>query len=82
MEAQDGVARSKHARTSNGQNAYLALKGYYLGDAYISHIRSNADKIMEKTFFDGCLTEFQSERGGLSLALMDQRQTNNPKCNP
>ena len=28
------------------------------------------------------VTEFQPKRGGLSLALMDQGQTNNPKCNP
>ena len=27
-------------------------------------------------------TEFHPKRGGLSLALMDQGQTNNPKCNP
>ena len=28
------------------------------------------------------VTEFQPKRGVLSLALMDQEQTNNPKCNP
>ena len=28
------------------------------------------------------LTEFQPKRGGLSLTLIDQGQTNNPKINP
>ena len=28
------------------------------------------------------VAEFQPKGGGLSLILMDQRQTNNPKCSP
>ena len=28
------------------------------------------------------VTEFQPKRGGLSLTVTDQGETNNPKCNP
>ena len=53
---------SKYARSTNGRAAYFALKAHYLGDAYVSRIRSNADKIMEAAFYDGKSRIFTFER--------------------
>ena len=53
---------SKYARSTNGRPAYFALKPQYLGDAYVSRIRSSAHKIMETAFYDGKSRTFTFER--------------------
>jgi hypothetical protein len=53
---------SSYARAMNGRAAYLAVKSHYLGEAFQSHIRAAADKILDDTFFDGKARTFTFER--------------------
>ena len=52
---------SKYARSSNGRDAYIALKGHYFGEAYASRIRAQADQVLENAFFDGRSRTFTFE---------------------
>jgi hypothetical protein len=49
-------------RTSNGRQAYLAIKTHYLGESYSSRIRSQADNTIENSFYDGKSRSFTFER--------------------
>ena len=53
---------SRYARVADGRAAYNALKGHYLGEAYISRVRANADKTMETAFYDGRSRNFTYEK--------------------
>ena len=53
---------TKYVRSTNGRATYFALKAHYLGDAYVSRIRSHADKIMEIAFYDGKSRTFTFNR--------------------
>ena len=53
---------SQYARQANGRDAYLALKGHYLGEAYISRIRASTDKMMETAFYNGRSRNFTYEK--------------------
>ena len=53
---------SRYARQANGRDAYLALKGHYLGEAVISRMRASAEKTMETAFYDGRSRNFTYEK--------------------
>ena len=63
----NSIMSSSHSSTSNTCSINVNS-----GDCLI---HSNGSSYM-------VIKEFQSKRGGLSLTLTDQGQTNNPKCNP
>jgi hypothetical protein len=44
---------SQYARSSNGRDAYMAIKAHYLGPSYRSRIQASCDAIISKTYFDG-----------------------------
>lgn len=51
----------RYARTSNGCDAYIALKTHYLGNAYQLRIRALADSRIEMAFYDGQNRNFTFE---------------------
>ena len=53
---------SRYARQANGRDTYLALKGHYLGEAYISRMHTSADKTLETAFYDGRSRNFTYEK--------------------
>lgn len=52
---------SRFARTSNGRDAYIALKTHYLGSAYQLRIRALADSRIETAYYDGQNRNFTFE---------------------
>ena len=53
---------SRYARQDNGRDTYLALKGHYLGEAYISRMHTRADKMMKTAFYDRRSRNFTYEK--------------------
>ena len=53
---------SRYARSADGRNAYLALKQHYLGEGFMSRIKTEADWSIEKTFYDSEKPSFTFER--------------------
>ena len=53
---------SRYARQDNGRDTYLALKGHYLGEAYISRMHASADKMMKTAFYDRRSRNFTYEK--------------------
>lgn len=63
---------SAHERTRSGRAAYQALKQHYLGESYQARIRSNADAILQKTYYDGARSfSFESYITTLQKAFTD-----------
>ena len=52
---------SMYSRTQNGRGAYLNLKTHYLGSSFQDWIQSDADKVLETTFYDGKARNFTFE---------------------
>ena len=52
----------QYARQANGRDAYLALKGHYLGEAYISRMCASTDKMMETAFYSRRSRNFTCEK--------------------
>jgi hypothetical protein len=52
---------SSCARSQNGREAYLQLKTHYLGKSLQDKIQSDANKILENTFYDGKARNFTFE---------------------
>ena len=67
----------QYSGTRNGRRAYLALKAHYLGDATQSRIRTHADTILAKTYFDGKSRNFSFEKycEVLNKAIQDLQET-------
>jgi hypothetical protein len=51
-----------HQRTTNGRQAYLAIKTHYLGESYSTRIRAAADSTIESAYYDGKSRSFTFER--------------------
>jgi hypothetical protein len=67
---------SSYERSRNGRGAYTALKAHYLGESYQARIRSSADAILQKTFYDGTRTfTFESYITMLQKAFTDLEAT-------
>lgn len=49
-------------RTRDGRAAYLSIKSHYLGESFTARLRSNADQLMENTFYDGKSRSFTFEK--------------------
>jgi hypothetical protein len=64
---------SSCARSQNGREAYLQLKTHYLGQSLQDKIQSDADRILENTFYDGKARNFTFEAycTRLKQAFMD-----------
>jgi hypothetical protein len=41
---------SVHSRSADGQQAYLDLKGHYMGASFADEIKNQADMILSKTY--------------------------------
>jgi hypothetical protein len=52
---------SHFARTFDGRSSYLALKAHYLGETFQALIRAQADKKLDKAFYDGTSKKFTFE---------------------
>ena len=52
---------SMYSRTQDGRGAYLNLKMHYLGSSFQDRIQSDADKVLETTFYDGKARNFTFE---------------------
>ena len=52
---------SMYSRTQNGRGAYLNLKTHYLGSSFQDRIQSDADRVLETTFYDGKARNFTFE---------------------
>jgi hypothetical protein len=44
---------SVHSRSMNGRQAYLDLKGHYMGASFSTEIKNTADMILSKAYYDG-----------------------------
>jgi hypothetical protein len=51
-----------YQRTSDGRQAYLALKAHYLGESYSSRIRAAADSTIDNAYYDGKSRAFTFEK--------------------
>ena len=67
----------RFSQTRDGRQAYLSLRAHYLGDATQGRIRTRADMLIARTFFDGRSRNFNFERYGETLkkAFEDLRET-------
>ena len=65
------------ARTNDGRGAYLALNAHYLGDATQGRIRTHADNLLSRTYFDGKSRNFTFEKycEVLNRAIQDLADT-------
>lgn len=52
---------SAFARTQDGRAAYLQLKTHYLGNSLQDKIQSDADRVLDNTFYDGKARNFTYE---------------------
>jgi hypothetical protein len=67
---------SSYERTRNGREAYIALKTHYLGDSYQARIKSAADAVLQKTYYDGNRSfTFESYITTLQKAFTDLEAT-------
>lgn len=71
---------SSYANAKNGRSAYMALKSHYLGSDFQKRVKSQADKIMDSTFYDGKARNFTFEKycERLNGAFTDMEQTGEP----
>ena len=53
---------SAHSRTRDGRAAYLSMKTHYLGESYQDRLRSNAEAVIERSFYDGTSRNFTLEK--------------------
>ena len=53
---------SAHTRTKDGRAAYLSMKTHYLGESYQDRLRSNAEAVIERSFYDGTSRNFTLEK--------------------
>jgi hypothetical protein len=51
-----------HQRTTNGRQAYLAIKTHYLGESYSTRVRAAADSNIDSAYYDGKSRSFTFER--------------------
>jgi hypothetical protein len=58
---------SRFAQTFDGRSAYLALKAHYLGETFQALIRAQADKKLDKAFYEGTSKKFTFESYILAL---------------
>lgn len=67
----------QHSTTRDGRSAYLALTSHYLGDATQGRIRTHADTILSKTYYDGKSKNFSFEKycEVLNRAIRDLQET-------
>ena len=67
----------QHSITRDGRSAYLALTSHYLGDATQGRIRTRADTILSKTYYDGKSKNFSFEKycEVLNRAIRDLQET-------
>ena len=67
----------QHATSRDGRQAYLSLTSHYLGDATQGRIRTHADTILSKTYFDGKSKNFSFEKycEVLNRAIRDLQET-------
>jgi hypothetical protein len=56
------LVQSYQQRTCDGRQPYLAIETHYLGESYSARIRSNADNVIDNSFFDGKSRTFTFER--------------------
>ena len=64
---------SNLARARDGRQAYLQLKGHYLGPSFRSKIKSDADRVLDTAYYDGKSRNFTLEEycGKLKKAFAD-----------
>jgi hypothetical protein len=51
-----------YQRTTDGRQAYLAIKTHYLGESYSTRVRAAADNTIESAYYDGKSRSFTFER--------------------
>ena len=67
---------SAYNRTKNGRDAYIAFKSHYLGESYQARIKSAADAILTKTYYDGQRSfSFEQYTSVLQKAFTDMEST-------
>ena len=67
---------SAYNRTKNGRDAYIAFKSHYLGESYQARIKSAADSVLTKTYYDGQRSfSFESYTSVLQKAFTDMEST-------
>jgi hypothetical protein len=63
-------------RTKNGRDAYIALKSHYLGESYQARIKTAADAVLTKTYYDGQRSfTFEQYISVLQKAFTDMEST-------
>jgi hypothetical protein len=72
---------SQFARTMDGRAAYFAIKTHYLGDSYQSRIKSSAETVLKKSFYDGNARTFtfESYAAALQKAYADLEGAGEPQ---